>query len=189
MQHKLEYLFGLLAVTVLSVTATAAPVTWTINNATVFSNISYDTATFYGSFNYDADTNTYSNLNIKAEIFVNQGRDDWYHDGDVYILAGPFNVSLPGSATQLNAKHSYPPYGYDTFLTLNFGSALTGAGGTVAITSGTIVGTLDFYSETDESAYLLPGATVSAAVPVPAAVWLFASALAGLGWMRRKHHG
>ena len=28
--------------------------------------------------------------------------------------------------------------------------------------------------------------TVSA-VPVPAAVWLFGSALAGLGWMRRKH--
>jgi len=24
------------------------------------------------------------------------------------------------------------------------------------------------------------------AVPVPAAVWLFGSALAGLGWMRRK---
>jgi hypothetical protein len=27
---------------------------------------------------------------------------------------------------------------------------------------------------------------VAAAVPVPAAVWLFGSALAGLGWMRRK---
>jgi hypothetical protein len=28
--------------------------------------------------------------------------------------------------------------------------------------------------------------TVGAAVPVPAAVWLFGSALAGLGWLRRK---
>jgi hypothetical protein len=29
----------------------------------------------------------------------------------------------------------------------------------------------------------------SAAVPVPAAVWLFGSALAGLGWLRRKQTG
>ncbi len=28
---------------------------------------------------------------------------------------------------------------------------------------------------------------VGAAVPVPAAVWLFGSALVGLGWVRRKH--
>ncbi|MCP4833046.1 MAG: VPLPA-CTERM sorting domain-containing protein, partial [Gammaproteobacteria bacterium] len=27
---------------------------------------------------------------------------------------------------------------------------------------------------------------VGAAVPIPAAVWLFGSALAGLGWIRRK---
>ncbi|MCP3907923.1 MAG: VPLPA-CTERM sorting domain-containing protein [Gammaproteobacteria bacterium] len=27
---------------------------------------------------------------------------------------------------------------------------------------------------------------MGSAVPVPAAVWLFGSALAGLGWLRRK---
>jgi hypothetical protein len=34
----------------------------------------------------------------------------------------------------------------------------------------------------------LPGTwTKSSVVPIPAAVWLFGSALAGLGWIRRKH--
>ncbi len=36
---------------------------------------------------------------------------------------------------------------------------------------------------------LLDDVVVGAAVPVPAAVWLFGSALAGLGWMRRKPTG
>ena len=30
------------------------------------------------------------------------------------------------------------------------------------------------------------GAFMLTAVPVPAAIWLFGSALAGLGWLRRK---
>jgi hypothetical protein len=34
--------------------------------------------------------------------------------------------------------------------------------------------------------YLVSGYLSSSAVPIPAAVWLFGSALAGLGWMRRK---
>ena len=34
--------------------------------------------------------------------------------------------------------------------------------------------------------YYVSGATITA-VPVPAAVWLFGSALMGLGWMRKKH--
>ena len=37
----------------------------------------------------------------------------------------------------------------------------------------------------DDLGILLDNVSVSA-VPVPAAVWLFGSALAGLGWMRRK---
>ena len=38
---------------------------------------------------------------------------------------------------------------------------------------------------TGVSIFLLPGGTITA-VPVPAAMWLFGSALGGLGWMRRR---
>jgi len=55
-----------------------------------------------------------------------------------------------------------------------------GTGAWLNITSLTIYGPSDFTSVT------LDNVVVGAAVPVPAAVWLFGSALAGLGWMRRK---
>ena len=88
-----------------------------------------------------------------------------------------------------------------TNLTLQVTGYLAG-GGTVnsSITSGLNWATLTFGSEwtgldkvelltqvgvgTDTAAFDNIG--VSAAVPVPAAAWLFGSALAGLGWIKRK---
>lgn len=40
--------------------------------------------------------------------------------------------------------------------------------------------------ETPEDYAFIEGSVSMSAVPIPAAVWLFGSALAGLGWMRRK---
>jgi hypothetical protein len=49
----------------------------------------------------------------------------------------------------------------------------------INLTSVDIIGTpLDFYG--------IDNVVVVSAVPLPAAVWLFGSALAGLGWMRRR---
>ena len=55
-----------------------------------------------------------------------------------------------------------------------------GTGDWLSITSLTIYGPSDFTSVT------LDNVVLGAAVPVPAAVWLFGSALGGLGWMRRR---
>ena len=91
--------------------------------------------------------------------------------------------------------------GDSTNITLQVTGYLAG-GETVnsAITSGLDWATLMFSSEwtglekvefltelgvgTDTAAF--DNISVSAAVPVPAAVWLFGSALAGLGWVRRR---
>jgi len=45
--------------------------------------------------------------------------------------------------------------------------------------------TIEYYPSISSSALVVDNIVVSA-VPIPAAVWLFGSALAGLGWMRRK---
>jgi hypothetical protein len=45
------------------------------------------------------------------------------------------------------------------------------------------------YSDTALILQGTPGTWTATAVPIPAAVWLFGSALAGLGWMRRKQTG
>ena len=45
---------------------------------------------------------------------------------------------------------------------------------------------IDYSASAGFSAAVMDNITISA-VPVPAAVWLFGSALAGLGWIRRRH--
>ena len=49
-------------------------------------------------------------------------------------------------------------------------------------------GTVRFlvFSGTASTAYMVEGTILAAPVPVPAAVWLFGSALGLLGWMRRR---
>ena len=67
------------------------------------------------------------------------------------------------------------------WLALSFSDALTNAGGTVSLIPSSFVRNLD----TDGVASLT-GSVSASNVPIPAAIWLFGSALAGLGWMRRK---
>lgn len=52
-------------------------------------------------------------------------------------------------------------------------------------------GTVRFlvFSDTGTTAYMVEGTILGAPVPVPAAVWLFGSALGLLGWMRRRAMG
>jgi hypothetical protein len=95
------------------------------------------------------------------------------------------DVNLPGSTTgnQLVAMGSTVYLGngpWESYLSLKFGSSLTNVGGVISISSGSV-----YVPDPGYGLILDPGATVSA-VPVPAAVWLFGSALAGLGWFRRK---
>jgi hypothetical protein len=67
------------------------------------------------------------------------------------------------------------------FTNLYCGNSLTLAAGTHDLTMASSIGTFG------GSVFLDFDATLSiTAVPIPAAAWLFASALAGLGWLRRR---
>lgn len=154
-------------VAMLSHAAYAAPVVWTIEDAAI-----------NGGFTYDAATNTYSDVYISSVFY------EFISYSDSYLP--PFvleNGLLDGNtSTSLGAYTIYDFYG-NFLLQLNFATALTNAGGEVSL--------LPTSSEAEYGAfggpyeYFFTSGTVSA-VPVPAAVWLFGSALAGLGWIRRK---
>ena len=159
--------------------ATAAPLTWTIHEASLTSTF-VAMGTMSGSFDYDADTNVYSNLNITVNGFY-----DLAYPEDIYVWNGSYTTALPGTALQLNSQKPSPNPAEPVYLNLDFASALTGAGGTVSINTGTVLTNALYNNNPPYTATLGAGATVSA-VPAPAAVWLFGSALAGLAWLRRR---
>lgn len=64
-------------------------------------------------------------------------------------------------------------------LTINFAESLWSGSSVIAISSG------QEYSSATKGQRTIVSGTLTA-VPLPAAVWLLASALAGLGWLRRK---
>lgn len=89
-------------------------------------------------------------------------------------------ISAWNSSNQLIATKtiSYSTLG-STWSTISFDGAWTG------ISRVTFAGQRELGSEAGSYAYL-DNINVSV-VPIPPAVWLFGSALAGLGWLRRKH--
>jgi hypothetical protein len=146
-------------------TVHAIPVTWTAVDITFVSD--FGPATLTGTFDYDADTDEYSNLNLVIP--------------EIHEYSG-----LPGHGVFTGPVHAGRPYEFgmlddaslmDTHLT--FATDLTGEGGVVQISSGY------FYDDPSTYEGEVSGGSVSA-VPIPAAVWLFGSALAGLGWIRRR---
>jgi hypothetical protein len=101
---------------------------------------------------------------LNAATSLHQTTYGFYFDEDNLIRAMGANLRLSSSVTNiLGLEHtsSYPNYD-DTFTSVSHGTYL------VYASSGT------------------PGST-SPVVPIPAAVWLFGSALAGLGWFRRTN--
>jgi hypothetical protein len=151
----------------------AAVVTWTLEGVT------FDDGTeVTGTFDYDADTDVYSNWNLQTQTG---------------FIAG-FNYN-PGNSTASDSYSShleiYTFYGdpdNDRFFSLHFASSLTNAGGTVEVETPSYCLPTSSSCEVDfvdAKARGVTGGRVSA-VPIPAAVWLFGSALAGLGWFRRR---
>jgi hypothetical protein len=196
----LKYALALVGLT-LSLNAAAAPVTWVLDGVTFASSEvqgpgPYD-GVATGSFTYDADTNIYSDVSITTT-----GSGIWGTDncGDsalcgTYIRATDLYAPLTATSLQITPTASDPidSTGYYG-ISLQFVSALTNAGGTVQLfTAGGTDGegickNPDCLPEGAAGVTAFrgfSGGSVSA-IPVPAAVWLFGSALAGLGWMRRK---
>ena len=151
----------------------AAVVTWTVNGTFV------DGGTMTGTFDYDADSNMYSNISITTTNYAPACCGAQF--GGTYTTPFTFG-SLDES--HFFAETNASVGGNFLILQLDFLSDLTNAGGVVNIDVNSN-NSIEIVTSFEAIRNLMPGATVSA-VPIPAAVWLFGSALAGLGWLRRK---
>jgi hypothetical protein len=167
-------LITLLTLSLLAGVAQSAPLTWVVNNA-----LFDDGSSLTGSFSYDADTNTYTDIDLVTDLV------DWGTDGELGA----------STSTELNLSQIITPYPsceyrdvieypYCMDLGLHFVDPLTSGGGTVNLVpySSNEWGN-DFLNNTVGLSLVSGSVSV---IPIPAAVWLFGSALAGLGWMRRK---
>jgi hypothetical protein len=145
--------------------AHAIPLRWTLNDF-----IFEDGQMATGSFVYDADSGIFSDIDI-----VTGANSDWNVASVNYDNLG--FTSLPGGDL---FTHAIPcnAAGDHCTLVIRLEGELTSNGGTV------VGGML----ERNQQSNVRKGAGVGyiSAVPVPAAVWLFASALAGLGMVRRR---
>jgi hypothetical protein len=151
--------------------AEAAPVTWDLDNVAFA-----DGGTATGSFVFDASTDTYTAWSITTTATTDAAADGGY----------PLNGATYTYNTVTGASSDYylNPYGLDVRtansadnLALNFASMLTGAGGTIALRSGSESENFGFESRS------IASGSVSA-VPLPAGLPMFGSALlalAGLG--------
>jgi len=134
--------------------------------------------TIDGSFSYDANTNTYSAVQIDSLYYPFISYSDTFLPP--FVLEN--GLANDNTASGLAAWTIYDAYGYFT-LQLDFATALTNAGGNISIlptsreaVTGGIAGTSEIY---------IVSGSVSA-VPIPAAVWLFVSAIAATGFLRRR---
>lgn len=183
--------FSMVAVLALGVVspAYASPVQWTLQNVT-FS----DGGTASGSFVFDADTNIYSAISVTTTAgSVLEGRSFAALITDVGTTASQVGIAPVPSATVAGLP----------VLLLKFSTALTNDGGTSNLVLGTY--TTFFPAQGSYEAVcvvngvcgtpiplsnirLLTAGSIMA-VPIPAAFWLFGSALGLMGIMRRKALG
>ena len=186
--------------------AHAIPVEWELNNIQ-FVNATWGYSPVSGSFIYDADTNLVSGVGLQvdnlpggssSQVFTNGF--DLFSDGSALL----FTDSPVASAADLLGFSG-------AVMRFNFTSPLTNSAGSTGLVEGvtppvfTVTETeLGFCSDADvgvdDCAVLAVyqtgtfadgpysgGNLTGSVVPIPAAVWLFGSALLGLGWMRRRH--
>jgi hypothetical protein len=152
--------------------------------------LSADAATIY--YNYEGSPyviaienldigGTLYNVDFDADAYSTFGGDDefWTTEADASAAVDAINALFDANSVYGIANNDIPDCQGAPCYTVKFGPS----SGVLAYAFGDWInaGGSAFGSEFDP---LATGWTV--AVPVPAAVWLFGSALAGLGWMRRK---
>lgn len=117
-----------------------------------------------GTAIYDTGTNT--------AIYPGFGGTGDYH----LLLAGSSTATVNSTSAPVSAGLSTSG-GIDAFVAdlILLGGTTPAAGGTVRFLT---------FAESGNTAYMIEGTIVP--IPVPAAVWLFGSAIGLLGWMRRR---
>lgn len=154
----------------------AIPVTWTLDGV-VFD----DGGVASGSFIYDASTDIYSAVDIITTAGTSMPGAHYQYA--TFFLGNSGNVV---GLTDING----PDLSGAAAWFMEFSGGLTNLGGTVSLVSA--FGGESFCADPDCAISVGPPefrqviAGTASAVPIPAAVWLFGSALVGLGWMRRK---
>jgi hypothetical protein len=188
---KKSHLLGLVCACLIitSFSSQASPIAYTLNDV-VFT----DGGTASGTFTYDAETFTYSDISIattSGSLF----------SGNTYTnLFNDYPVQFPANGWTFHAKSGPEPIAFDDHaFKLQFTNFLTNDGGTytldtsndfrsyegtwVEVTGSTTGGGMPLLRS-------IASGTVSgtlAAVPIPAAVWLFGSGLLGLLGISRSN--
>ncbi|MGI9317873.1 MAG: VPLPA-CTERM sorting domain-containing protein [bacterium] len=189
-----------------SVCANAVPVKWELVDVrlysyTYFDGLGLDFIEITGSFIYDADKAYNERF---TDVHITGGALSDYTHATVNRDGAPNDKT---AAFFENDSYSY--WDAPNVLNLGFQEALTNAGGTVLLYPANYLypelygpgericdepeslgcggpGTYNNVNGVGDGFGGNVGYVVGSAVPIPAAVWLFGSALVGLGWLRRK---
>ncbi len=185
-EGMLRFALAVLPTLLLASGVKAAPIEWTLQD--VFFQ---DGGRAGGSFFYDADTNEYSNVSITTtagSIFSGASysyvRADASDDSKVWFLSDPSGaVDTPAFFSDLAGQMTNSGGSVYLFLFSGYEGPCDQLNPPFNICDGvkfTQVGVTTARPVVSGSLF----ATV--VVPIPAAAWLFGSALSLMGWMRRK---